>query len=121
MSEFIKIHDPIFRQNFLISYDCSFKDFFKQVLNEEYEGNPDVIKGYCINTDTSEICIWLADIDDIPTAVHELQHAMQFALYNRCNVDYREQEVPAFYMEFLTNSFLTESKKIKESKSKNEQ
>ena len=116
MNKLIEIHDPIFRQNFLIFYDCSFKDFFKQVLNEEYEGNPDVIKGYCINTDTAEICIWLADINDIPTAVHELQHAMQFALYPRCNVDYREPEVPAFYMEFLMSSFLKETQKIKEEK-----
>jgi hypothetical protein len=59
-----------------------------------------------INTDEAEICIWVHNPQDIPTLVHELTHAMQFALYDRCYVDHREAELPAYYMEFLTNEFI---------------
>jgi oligoendopeptidase F len=71
-----------------------------------------VLDGYCINTESSEICIWLNDYKSIPTLVHELQHAMTFALYDRCFVDRREAELPAFYMEFLISEFLELSKNM---------
>lgn len=108
--QIIKIYDPIFRQTFLIFCNYSFQTFHKEVLNEEYKGNVNVLDGYCINTDSAEICVWLNDYKSIPTLVHELQHAMTFALYDRCFVDRREAELPAFYMEFLISEFLELSK-----------
>lgn len=105
----VKIHDPIFKQTFLVYCNYSFDAFHKEVLNKDYNGENgvcDVLDGYCINTDNAEICIWLKDHTNIPAIIHELQHAMQYALYDRCFVDSREYELPAYYMEFLIREFL---------------
>jgi hypothetical protein len=108
----IKVHDPIFRQTFLLYCNYEFSVFYKEVLGEEYGGDCGVVSGYCINTDHSEICIWLKDYNDIPSLIHELQHAMQYALYDRCYVDRRESELPSYYMEFLSREFLCKYKEI---------
>lgn len=110
--QIIKIYDPIFRQTFLIFCNYSFQDFHKEVLGEDYNGDCTVLNGYSINTDRSEICIWLKDYNDTPALIHELQHAMQYALYDRCYVDRREAELPAYYMEFLSREFLCKYKEI---------
>ena len=107
------VHDPIFRQNFILYCGYEFADFYKEVMGVEYTGNVGVINGYCINTKSAEICIWLADHTCIPALIHELHHAMQFALYDRCFVDRREAELPAYYMEFLTSEFLKNTDPIK--------
>jgi hypothetical protein len=109
----IKVYDPIFRQTFLLYCNYEFNVFYKEVLGEDYSGDCTVLNGYSINTDRSEICIWLKDYNDIPVLVHELQHAMNFALYDRCYVDRRESELPAYYMEFLTSEFLEKYKEVK--------
>jgi hypothetical protein len=100
------VYDPIFRQKFLLYCGYKFMDFYKEVTGESYDGDVGVLSGYCINTKNAEICIWLNDYTYIPALVHELQHAMQYALYERCFVDRREAELPAYYMEFLTSEFL---------------
>lgn len=104
----IEIHDPIFRQTFLVYIGYDFQVFFEEVTAEQYKGNLDVLGGYTINTDVSEICIWVKDINNLPVLVHELCHATQFALYDRCYVDRREAEIPAYYMEFLLSEILKE-------------
>ena len=104
--KFKEIYDPIFKQNFLIYYDCEFQEFHKEVTGEEYKGNIGVLDGYTINTDDAEICVWLRDICCIPVLIHELCHAMRFALYDRCYIDCKEAELPAYYLEFLVNEVL---------------
>ena len=79
-----RIYDPIFRQTFLFYIGYDFQVFFEEVTAEQYKGNLDVLGGYTINTDVSEICIWVRDIDNLPAVVHELVHATQYALYDRC-------------------------------------
>ena len=106
--------DPIFRQKFLLYHDCDFNEFHKEVTGGDYDGNANVIEGYTINTDESEICIWVKDIKNIPALIHELCHAMQFALYSRCLVDHREYELPAYYLEFLTKNFFENAQEDKE-------
>lgn len=101
-----RIYDPIFRQTFLVYIGYDFQVFFEEVTAEQYKGNPDVLNGYTINTDVSEICIWVRDIDNLPAVVHELVHATQYALYDRCYVDRREAELPAYYIEFLLAEIL---------------
>jgi hypothetical protein len=108
----IKVYDQIFRQTFLLYCNYEFNVFYKEVLGEDYNGDCNVLNGYSINTDRSEICVWLKDYNDIPALIHELQHAMQYALYDRCYVDRREAELPAYYMEFLSREFLCKYKEI---------
>ena len=110
----IVVHDPIFRQKFLLYCNYDFKTFYKEVTGEDYSGNDGVLSGYCINTENAEICIWLNDYTYIPALAHELQHAMQYALYERCFVDRREAELPAYYMEFLMSEFLKSYKDIEQ-------
>lgn len=109
----IKVYDPIFRQNFLLYCNYDFNIFYKEVTGEDYNGDCTVLNGYSINTDRAEICIWLKDYNYIPALIHELQHAMQYALYDRCFVDRREAELPAYYIEFLTSEFLEKYKEVK--------
>jgi hypothetical protein len=102
----IEISDPIFRQNFLVYVGYDYQDFHKEVTAEQYKGNLDVLGGYTINTDNAEICIWVKDINNLPVLVHELVHATQYALYDRCYVDRKEAELPAYYIEFLLAEIL---------------
>lgn len=102
----LEIKDTVFNQTFLIYIGHTFLEYYKEVTGEDYVGDDNVIKGYSINTDRAEICIWIASIDDIPTLVHELQHAMQYALYSRCDVNRNENELPAYYMGFLVRETL---------------
>lgn len=102
----LEIKDTVFNQTFLIYIGHTFREYYKEVTGDDYVGDASVIKGYSINTDRSEICLWIASIDDTPTLVHELQHAMQYALYSRCAVNRDENELPAYYMEFLVRETL---------------
>lgn len=102
----IEISDPIFRQNFLVYIDYDYQDFHKEVIGEKYKGDTSIFDGYTVNTDNAEICIWVKDINNLPVLVHELCHATQFALYDRCYVDRKEAEIPAYYIEFLLAEIL---------------
>lgn len=102
---FKEVYDPIFKQRFILYWNCDFETFYKEVTGEETTLNPKTINGYTINTDEAEICIWVHNPQDIPTLTHEVCHAMQFALYARCFVDHREAELPAYYMGFLMTQF----------------
>lgn len=102
----LEIRDTVFNQTFRIYIGYNFLEYYKEVTGDDYVGDDNVIKGYSINTDRAEICLWIAYVDDIPTLVHELQHAMQYALYSRCDVKRNENELPAYYMEFLVRETL---------------
>jgi hypothetical protein len=102
----LEIRDTVFNQTFLIYIGHTFLEYYKEVTGDDYVGDDNVIKGYSINTDRAEICLWVASIDDTPSLVHELQHAMQYALYSRCDVNRNENELPAYYMEFLVRETL---------------
>ena len=102
----LEIRDTVFNQTFLIYVGHTFLEYYKEVTGDDYVGDANVIKGYSINTDRAEICLWVASIDDTPALVHELQHAMQYALYSRCGVKWNENELPAYYMEFLVRETL---------------
>lgn len=102
----LEIKDTVFNQTFLIYIGHTFLEYYKEVTGDDYVGDDNVIKGYSINTDRAEICIWIASTNDIPSLVHELQHAVQYALYSRCGVNRNENELPAYYMEFLVRETL---------------
>ena len=107
------VKEPIFKQRFLLYSDCEFADFYKEVTGDKFDDDSSVFCGHCINTPNAEICIWVKDRNDMPTLVHELLHATQFALFSRCWVNNKESETPAYYLEFLLKSF-TESNKQNE-------
>lgn len=104
----LEIKDTVFNQTFLVYIGYTFLEYYKEVTGDDYVGDDNVIKGYSINTDRAEICLWVESIDDTPSLVHELQHAMQYALYSRCGVNRNENELPAYYMEFLIRETLAE-------------
>ena len=110
----LEIKDTVFNQTFLIYIGHTYLEYYKEVTGEDYVGDENVIKGYSINTDRAEICLWVASIDDTPSLVHELQHAMQYALYSRCGVNRNEDELPAYYMEFLVRETLELIRTVKD-------
>lgn len=101
-----EVKEPIFNQRFLLYTECEFEWFYKAVTGEKFDGDSSVFRGHCINTERAEICIWVKDRKDIPTLAHELLHATQFALFERCWVNHKEAEAPAYYLEFLMREFL---------------
>ena len=101
-----EVKEPIFNQRFLLYTECDFDTFYRTVTGEKFEGDSTLFRGHCINTQYAETCIWVKDRKDIPTLAHELLHATQFALFERCWVNHKEAETPAYYLGFLMREFL---------------